>query len=169
MVDLLPSPFPLGCASSLSRWEREGAPKARKGEGRADPQHGFTCFRRSPEHGFTLIEMMVALAVFSLAALALIRLEGATIRSTGILDETLVAQMVARNVAVDTLTDARPPALGTSSGTEVNGGRTWTWTRNARSLGGAIAVQIGVAPGTGPGRPIAHLMVVRPIAAGGGA
>jgi BirA family biotin operon repressor/biotin-[acetyl-CoA-carboxylase] ligase len=31
-----PSPFPLGCAErapSLSRWEREGAPEARKGEG----------------------------------------------------------------------------------------------------------------------------------------
>ena len=38
---------------------------------------------RKREEGFTLIEMMVALAVFSLAAMALIRLEGATIRSTG--------------------------------------------------------------------------------------
>jgi general secretion pathway protein I len=119
------------------------------------------------ERGFTLIEMMVALAVFSLAALALIRLEGATIRSTGILDQTLVAQMVARNVAVEALTDAQPPTLGTTSGTVANGGRNWTWTRNARALGdaGAIEVDIGVAPGAGA--PIAHLMVVRPPSAGG--
>ena len=34
------------------------------------------------ENGFTLIEMLVALAVFSLAALALLRLEGATVAST---------------------------------------------------------------------------------------
>ncbi|WP_333994239.1 type IV pilus modification PilV family protein [Sphingomonas sp. 22R3R2A-7] len=35
---------------------------------------------RRPERGFTLIEIMVALAVFSLAAMALVRLESATIR-----------------------------------------------------------------------------------------
>ena len=44
------------------------------------------------ERGFTLIEIMVALAVFSLAALALVRLESATIRGAAILDETLVAR-----------------------------------------------------------------------------
>jgi len=129
----------------------------------------FDAIGSDSERGFTLIEMMVALAVFSLAALALIRLEGATIRSTGILDETLVAQMVARNVAVEALTDAQPPPLGTTSGAVANGGRNWTWTRNAHALGdaGAIEVDIGVAPGAGA--PIAHLMVVRPPDAGAGA
>jgi len=123
--------------------------------------------RKGGEGGFTLIEMMVALAVFSLAALALIRLEGATIRSTGILDQALVAQMVARNVAVETLTDPQPPTLGTTSGTVANGGRNWTWTLNARALGdaGAVAIEIGVAPGAGA--PIAQLMVVRSPSAGG--
>lgn len=113
------------------------------------------------QRGFTLIEMMVALAVFSLAALALIRLEGATLRSTGILDETLTAQMVARNVAVEALTDAQPPASGTANGSETNGGRAWTWTRQVTPLGdaGALRIDIAVAPGTG--RPIARLMVVR--------
>ena len=52
-----------------------------------------------------LREIMVALAVFSLAALALIRLEGQTIRSTGILSATLLAQTVARNVAIEAVTD----------------------------------------------------------------
>jgi general secretion pathway protein I len=121
------------------------------------------------ERGFTLIEMMVALAVFSLAAMALIRLEGATIRSTGILDDTVIAQMVARNVAVESLTDPQPPPNGVSSGTETNGGRAFTWTRQTRPLGdaGAFQIVIGVADGAGP--PIAHLMVVRPPAVGGGA
>ena len=52
------------------------------------------------ERGFTLLEMMVALAVFSLAALALLRLEGATVRQTGELDERMLAQLVARNLAL---------------------------------------------------------------------
>lgn len=122
--------------------------------------------RNARKDGFTLIEMMVALAVFSLAALALIRLEGATIRSTGILDETLIAQMVARNVAVEALTDAQPPAIGTASGAEANGGRNWAWTRTTSRLGdsGALRIDIGVTPGAGA--PIARLMVVRPPTAG---
>ena len=114
------------------------------------------------EGGFTLIEMMVALAVFSLAALALIRLEGATLRSAGKLDETVVAQMVARNIAVEALTDAQPPAAGVARGGEANGGRAWTWTRRVTPLGDAGALRIDVAVAPGAERPIARLMVVRP-------
>lgn len=106
--------------------------------------------------------MMVALAVFSLAALALIRLEGATLRSTSILDETLVAQIVARNVAVEALSDVQPPAVGMASGSETNGGRDWAWTRTTSPLGdsGAVRIEVGVAPAGK--RAIAHLTVVRP-------
>lgn len=83
----------------------------------------------SDERGFTLLEMLVALAVFSLAALALLRLEGATVRQTGQLDERMLAQLVARNLAVETLTDPAPPPIGASSGETVNGGRKWRWSR----------------------------------------
>ncbi len=86
------------------------------------------------EQGFTLIEMLVALAIFSLAALALLRLEGATVLNTARLHEQALAQVVARNIAVEALTDPVPPALGRESGSATNGGRRWLWTRNtARS------------------------------------
>ena len=75
-------------------------------------EHDFTPLNRSAEYGFTLLEMLVALVVFSLAALALVRLEGATIRNTADLETQVVAQMVARNVAVETLIDPRAPTLG---------------------------------------------------------
>jgi general secretion pathway protein I len=112
--------------------------------------------------GFTLIEMMVALAVFSLAAMALIRLEGATIRGTGILEQTLVAETVARNVAVESITDAQPPAIGPTSGSENNGGRTWTWARQTEPLGDAGAIKIDIAVSEGAGPPIGRLTVIRP-------
>ena len=82
------------------------------------------------ESGFTLIEMLVALAIFSLAALALLRLEGATVKNTGLLQEQAVAQIVARNIAVETITDPVAPAYGTQQGQTVNGGRRWLWVRN---------------------------------------
>jgi general secretion pathway protein I len=43
--------------------------------------------RRGGENGFTLIEMLVALAIFSLAALALLRLGGATATNSASLSE----------------------------------------------------------------------------------
>ena len=111
--------------------------------------------------GFTLIEMMVALAVFSLAALALIRLEGATIRGAASLDTTLMAQTVARNVAIEALTDARPPAIGTATGIEQNGGRGWAWTRATQPTGDVRILRIDVSVMDASGRSAGHLTVVR--------
>jgi len=93
------------------------------------PRNGFRPLWRSAERGFTLVEMLVALAIFSLAALALLRLEGATVSTTARLQEQALAQIVARNIAVEMLTDPVPPALGEAHGEAVNAGRTWRWTR----------------------------------------
>jgi general secretion pathway protein I len=125
-------------------------------------QQGFTSLRRSAEHGFTLLEMLVALAVFSLAAMALVRLESATIRGASILDETLVAQMVARNVAIAAVTDPQAPALGRTTGTEVNGGRSWTWTRIVSGTGDARVVRIDVAVTNAGGSIAGRMTMVRP-------
>ena len=62
--------------------------------------------RRKGERGFTLIEMLVALAVFSLAALALLRLGGASATNAARLQDRALAQIVARNLAAEVLTDA---------------------------------------------------------------
>lgn len=85
--------------------------------------------RGAGEAGFTLLEMLVALAVFSIAALALLNLENVTITNTSRIADRTIGQIVARNVAVEALTDPRPPAIGTESGEEFNGGRQWSWTR----------------------------------------
>ncbi|HEX4693968.1 type II secretion system minor pseudopilin GspI [Sphingomonas sp.] len=108
---------------------------------------------RTCERGFTLIEMMVALAVFSLAALALIRLEGASFRGASTLDRSLLAGIVVRNVAVDAQTAAQVPTLGTAQGDESNGGRTWRWTRVVAPVGDGnrvfrIDVTVADASGT---------------------
>jgi general secretion pathway protein I len=114
------------------------------------------------ERGFTLIEIMVALAVFSLAAMALVRLESATIRGASILDETLVAQMVARNVAIDAVTAAQPPTAGRVTGVETNGGQAWTWTRQVSALGGSSVLRIDVTVADRTGTQLGRLTMVRP-------
>lgn len=111
--------------------------------------------------GFTLIEMMVALFVFALAALALIRLEGATIRGAGILDTALAGQIVARNVAIEAVTDAKAPTLGIATGTEQNGGKAWAWTRTVAATGDQRILRIDVAVTDSAGRPAGKLTMIR--------
>ena len=74
-------------------------------------------------NGFTLIEMLVALAVFSIAALALLRLDGFAVATTADLAARAGATLVAENEAALIATDPAPPILGTSSREHGNGGR----------------------------------------------
>ena len=85
------------------------------------------------ERGFTLLEMLVALAVFSLAALALVRLQGVTLHTAADLDSKAMGQIVARNLMVEVQTDPAPPSLGSEEGDVDNGGRRWHWTRAVRA------------------------------------
>jgi len=116
---------------------------------------------RRSERGFTLIEMLVALAIFSLAALALLRLGGATAANSARLTDQALAQMVARNLSVEALSDPQPPPFGTQGGVTVNAGRQWRWTRNVeRSPEARVQlITIAVAGVQGPGR--ATLIVFR--------
>lgn len=106
-------------------------------------ESGFRLFSgRSAEHGFTLLEMMVALVVFSLAALALVRLQGFTLRSAADLDSKALGQIVARNLMVDVQTDPTPPSVGEEEGEVENGGRNWRWTRTVKKTDDERLLQV---------------------------
>lgn len=79
--------------------------------------------------GFTLLELLVALTVFSLAAMALINLSGENTRAAGRIETKALAAVVAENRAVEVLANSRPPVVGVSSGAEQAAGRTWRWSR----------------------------------------
>jgi general secretion pathway protein I len=113
------------------------------------------------EEGFTLIEMLVALAVFSLAALALLRLEGATVSTTALLQEQALAQIVARNLAVEVLTDPEPPAFGATRGEAVNAGRKWRWVRVVGRSPEPRIQQIRIAVRSDRGPEAANLTLFR--------
>lgn len=114
-----------------------------------------------PETGFTLLEMLVALAVFSIAALALLNLNSVTITNTAQVEERTLGQIVARNVAVEALTDPAPPPQGTETGEEVNGGRGWRWTRIVGESPEARILQIDISVLDEAGQPAGALTVFR--------
>lgn len=117
--------------------------------------------RTDRAEGFTLIEIMVALAVFSLAVLALVRLESATVRGAATIDETLAAAMLARTVAAEALTDSRPPALGTADGSDTNGGRAWHWIRSVEPTADSRVLLIEVTVADARGTQRGHASLVR--------
>jgi general secretion pathway protein I len=113
------------------------------------------------QSGFTLIEIMVALAVFGLAALALLRLQGTSARSTADIERRALGQIVANNIAVEAMTDPAPPSLGTSSGAETNGGLQWRWTRTVARTADIRIVRIDVGVIGPDGRNGGALSVAR--------
>ena len=123
---------------------------------------GFTPSLRSAEHGFTLIEMMVALAIFSLVALTLLKLEGTILHNSGEIASQAMGQIVAHNMAVETLTDPRAPSLGKSEGVTDNGGRHWSWTQTTASTADPRFVRIDIAIRDEAGRPAGVLTLARP-------
>jgi general secretion pathway protein I len=116
---------------------------------------------RQSEAGFTLIEVIVALAIFSLAALAMLRLQGAALGTTARLDEKSVAAIVARNQAIAVLLQPQPPSIGTSSGEEDNGGRRWRWTQTVARSPDPRLQQIEIRVAGPAGDTAASLMLLR--------
>ncbi len=111
--------------------------------------------------GFTLIEMMVALAIFSLVALTLLKLEGAILRNSGEIETQAMGQIVAHNMAVEILTDPRPPPLGNEEGVTDNGGRHWAWSRTTASTADPRLVRVDIAVRDEAGRPAGALTLAR--------
>jgi general secretion pathway protein I len=112
-----------------------------------------------------LLEIMVALAIFSLAALAMVRLQGYSVRSTANLGDSSMAWQVARNIAVEKLSDPAPPVLGDAQGEEMNGGQSWQWTTKTQKTDDARLLRIDIKV-TGielAARRTAALTIARPV------
>lgn len=97
------------------------------------------------EAGFSLIEVMVALAIFGLAAVALIRLQGVSLASAATLSDRQYAAIVARNQALEAMLSSTPPAA--DQGRERAGVREWTWRRQ-------------ISPGPDPGTQLISIEVI---------
>jgi len=100
--------------------------------------------------GFSLIELLVALAVFSLAAMALLNLSGENIRSAARVEDRTLGGVVAENLAVEA---AITPGLheGDSSGQTMLAGRPWRWTRTVAPTDHPALLRVDIRVSTNEG------------------
>ncbi|QJQ32244.1 type II secretion system minor pseudopilin GspI [Sphingomonas lacunae] len=120
----------------------------------------MTNHHATDQSGFTLLEMLVALAILSIAALALVRLDAFTVRSTTDLDTRLIARIVAANAAADALTDPAPPTIGQSRSSITNGGIVWTINQQVTATADPSVLRIEIRVTAPDGTP-ARLTTVR--------
>ena len=80
-----------------------------------------------PEAGFSLLEVVVAIAVFSLGALATMNVLGVSSRNTAADEARLIAGIVAENRIAEVMALSRAPAQAASRGTERAMARDWDW------------------------------------------
>ena len=117
-------------------------------------------FCTDSETGFTLLEMLVAVSVLSIAALALVRLDAFTLRSTADLTANTTAQIVAGNKAVDLTTDPAAPSIGVATDGVSNGGQTWRVTSRVVATADPSLLRIDISVSGNGGR--ANLTIIRP-------
>ena len=103
-------------------------------------------------NGFTLIEMLVALSVFSIAALALLRIDAYAVGTAANLRENGMARLVAANEAALIVSGPGAPTRGTNTKNVANGGQTF-------------AVITQVEPTADP-RFLTIILTVRPLPSG---
>ena len=105
---------------------------------------------------------MVALAIFSLAALALIRLQAFSVRSGSNIVSHDMAWQVARNRAAELLSNPAPLVVGETAGSEDNGGITYQWTQTVKRTDDMRIMRIDISVTGSDGRR-ALLQLARPV------
>lgn len=84
----------------------------------------------SSQTGMTLIEVMVALAVFALAALSVVSVASEHLRSIDYLEQKTIAMWVANNHLSEVQLNGKLPGYGTKKGKLEYAGNTWYWQQN---------------------------------------
>jgi general secretion pathway protein I len=117
---------------------------------------------RSRNEGFSLLEVVVAIAVFSLGALAVINVLGEGGRSAAADESRAIAGIVAENRIVEAMASSAPPSIGLSRGTEHALSRDWEWEMRVTSSPQPHILRIDVAVRAGGGkRTLAELSSFR--------
>ncbi len=86
-----------------------------------------TTTKRLRQAGFTLIEVMLAMAVFAISGVALLAVADNNYRHISLLEEKMLANWVASNQLVEASLSTTWPPKNNRKGNVDMAGRTWYW------------------------------------------
>jgi general secretion pathway protein I len=96
------------------------------------------------ERGFSLLEVLVALAVFSMGALALLNVVGEGARNQSAADARALARIIAENRMVEVMAADVPPSPGLASGEEEAMTRRFAWDQSVAPTENPAILRIDV-------------------------
>ena len=117
-------------------------------------------WRDDRRKGFTLVEVLVALAIISIALMAALRVAGAGANSVGELRSRLLAGWVAENLLAESRARGDWPAPGITRGTQRQGGIEFAWSEEVMTTPNVAFRRIDVRVFAAPEerRALAHLV-----------
>ena len=119
--------------------------------------------RKVKQKGMTLLEVMVALVIFSTAALALMNSVSLNVRFTHGLGETLQASWVAENLLAEAKLSKSDFPDTDEQGTETMGGRAWNWHKQrVKTAGNVWASEVRVYAEGEESQPVIALQIIPP-------
>lgn len=95
--------------------------------------------------GFTLVEVLAALAVFSIAALGILNVSSENITAAQRVDTKAFARIVAENRLFETLSHSRSHQIGIQTGIEEMGRRKWRWTQIIAETPNPLLLEVRVS------------------------
>lgn len=106
---------------------------------------------RLSDGGFSLVELLVAVAILSLAAVTLLESQTQAIGLTSAIQQRGLASIVAENRLNLALGLAEPPAPGTQTGTDQQMGVAFAWRETVRPVpgGNLLIVDVTVTADSG--------------------
>ncbi|CZW19421.1 TPA: type II secretion system minor pseudopilin GspI [Enterobacter cloacae] len=115
------------------------------------------------EQGMTLLEVMVALVIFSTAALALMNSVSLNVRFTHGLGDSLQASWVAENQLAEAKLSNTPFPDALQTGTEIMGGRSWIWRKQrVKTAENRFADEVQVYTEDDEDKPVLSLQIPEP-------
>ncbi|EOT7378109.1 type II secretion system minor pseudopilin GspI [Enterobacter cloacae] len=115
------------------------------------------------EQGMTLLEVMVALVIFSTAALALMNSVSLNVRFTHGLADSLQASWVAENQLAEAKLSNTPFPDALQTGTEIMGGRSWIWRKQrVKTAENRFADEVQVYAEDDEDKPVLSLQISEP-------
>lgn len=97
------------------------------------------------QEGFSLLELLVAMAILSLAVIPMIASQSTSLRSASILKERTLAEMVAENTLTELSASETPPQVGTMHGTEYQAGIAFDWQADINRITAQNIMTISVS------------------------